>query len=59
VLKCFLALRLEREAFMNEKGKVVAELSEKKWLSDLALLCDVSHHVNDIYHILGSTETRF
>jgi hypothetical protein len=30
---------------MNEKGNVVAELREEKWLWDLALLCD-SHHKN-------------
>jgi len=30
VLKCFLALRLETEMFMNEKGKVVVELSDEK-----------------------------
>jgi hypothetical protein len=29
--------------FMNEKGKVVAELSGEKWLWDLALLCDIYH----------------
>jgi hypothetical protein len=33
---------------MNEKDKVVAELSGEKWLWDLALLCDVSHHLNDL-----------
>jgi hypothetical protein len=27
---------------MNENGKVVAELTDKKWLWDLALLCDIS-----------------
>jgi hypothetical protein len=33
---------------MNEKSKVVAVLSDEKWLSDLTLLRDVSHHVNDL-----------
>jgi hypothetical protein len=32
--------------FVNEKGKVVSGLSDKKWLWVLALLCDVSHHIN-------------
>jgi hypothetical protein len=32
VLKCFLALRPGIEIFMNEEGKVVAELSNEKWL---------------------------
>jgi hypothetical protein len=33
-----LALRLEREVLINEKGKVVAELSDEKWLWVLELL---------------------
>jgi hypothetical protein len=50
VLKCFLALRLEMEMFMlvSEKGKAVAGLSHEKWLWNLALLCDISHHVRDL-----------
>jgi hypothetical protein len=60
VLKHFLALRQEIEMFMNEKGKVVAELSDEKWLWDLALLCDISHHVNDLnIKLPRSTETHF
>jgi hypothetical protein len=31
---------------MNEKGKAMAELSDEKWLWDLALLCDISHDLN-------------
>jgi hypothetical protein len=30
--------------FMNEKGKVVAKLTDEKWLYDLGLLCDIGHH---------------
>jgi hypothetical protein len=30
--------------FMNEEGKVVAELSDAKWLWDLAFLCEISQH---------------
>jgi hypothetical protein len=48
VLKHLLALRLEIEMFMNEKGKVVAKLSDEKWLWDLALLCDISPHISDL-----------
>jgi hypothetical protein len=33
---------------MNKKGKVVAELGNEKWHWDLALLHDISHHVNDL-----------
>jgi hypothetical protein len=32
---------------MNEKGKVAAVLSDEKWLWNLALLCDINHHLND------------
>jgi hypothetical protein len=48
VLKRFSALRLQREMFINGKGKAVAELSDEEWLWLLALLCDISHHVNDL-----------
>jgi hypothetical protein len=34
--------------FVYEKGKVVAELVDEKWLWDLVLLCDISHHVNEL-----------
>jgi hypothetical protein len=32
VLRRFSVLRLEIEMFMNKKGKVVAEVSDEKWL---------------------------
>jgi hypothetical protein len=41
--------------FMNEKGKVVTEVSDEKWLWDLALLFDISHLVNDRYQTSRST----
>jgi hypothetical protein len=34
---------------VNEKGKVVIELNDEKLLWDLALLCVISHHLNDLY----------
>jgi hypothetical protein len=40
-------LRPETEILMNEKGKVVTELSDEKWLYYLTLLCDSSNYVND------------
>jgi hypothetical protein len=45
---------------MNEKGGVVAELSDKKWVWDSTLLCDVSHHLNDLKYqtFSRSTENR-
>jgi hypothetical protein len=45
VLKRCVALRLKIEIFMNQKGKVVLELSDEKWLWNLTLLCDISHHL--------------
>jgi hypothetical protein len=34
---------------MNVRGKLVAELSDEKWLWDLASPCDISHHLNDLH----------
>jgi hypothetical protein len=31
---------------MTEKSNAVAALSNEKWLLDLALMCDNSHHLN-------------
>jgi archaellum component FlaC len=33
---------------MKEKGKIVTKLNEETWLWDLALLCDISHHLNEL-----------
>jgi hypothetical protein len=57
--KTFLALRLEIEMSMNKKGKFVAELSDEKWLSDLALLCDICHHVNNFNTKLQGQQISF
>jgi hypothetical protein len=57
MLKRILALRLEIEMFMNKNGKVVAEHSDK-WLWDLALVCDISHHENEC-QTSWSKETHF
>jgi hypothetical protein len=34
--------------FMNEKGRIVAELTDEKWLRYLALLCYISHQIKDL-----------
>jgi hypothetical protein len=39
-----LVLRLEVEMFVNKNGKSVTELHDEKWLWDLTLLCDITHH---------------
>jgi hypothetical protein len=46
-MKHFLALRLEIEMLVNEKGNVMAELSDEKWVWHLAVLY-ISHHLNDL-----------
>jgi hypothetical protein len=56
VFKCFLALKLEIQMFMNEKGKVLAKLSDEKWLWNLAMLCDISHHINNLNTKLKSQQ---
>jgi hypothetical protein len=43
-----LDLRLETETLINEKSKVVAELSDENWLGDLALLCDINRQLNKL-----------
>jgi hypothetical protein len=48
VLKHFSSLRVEIEMFMSEKGKVVPELNDEKRHWELASLCDISHHLNDL-----------
>jgi hypothetical protein len=57
VFKLFLASRLRIEIFMNNKGKVVAEHMDEKWLWDLALLCDISHHLNK--KLQGQRNSKF
>jgi hypothetical protein len=39
-------LRPEIEMLMNEKDKVEAEVTVERWLWDLAMLCDISYHLN-------------
>jgi hypothetical protein len=49
VLKLFfLALRLEIDIFMDEKGRIVSERRDEKWFGGLLLLCDISHYLNDL-----------
>jgi hypothetical protein len=38
---------LEMEMSTNEKIKAVAELADRKWLRNLALLCDIGYHFKD------------
>ena len=48
VLKRFFELRKETCYFMTTKGRPVAELSDGKWVWQLAFLADVTQHLNDL-----------
>jgi hypothetical protein len=50
---------LKIEMFMNEKGRVVAELNDEKWLLDLTLLCDQPPLKLLKYQTSKTTETHF
>jgi hypothetical protein len=47
-VETFFSFESRNRHFMNKKGKVVAELRDKKFLWDLALLCGISRHANDL-----------
>ena len=40
-------MREENYLLMQNKGKVIFELKDKKWLHDLALLVDLTTHLNN------------
>ena len=44
----------EIKAFMESKGKLVPEIEDEKWLTDLAFLVDLTAHLNELnMHIQG------
>lgn len=47
-LKRFFDLRLEIEMFMNEKNKIVSELSDESWILELAFLTDITTFLNEL-----------
>lgn len=51
VLKRFFELR-EVKAFMEKDGNAVSELSDHKWLMDLAFLVDITHKLNVLNKML-------
>ena len=48
VLKRFFILRNEINIFMSEKGKIVPELSNEKWVLNLAFLTDITTLLNEL-----------
>ncbi|XP_056123046.1 general transcription factor II-I repeat domain-containing protein 2-like [Rhinichthys klamathensis goyatoka] len=48
VLRRFYDTRIEIASFMESKQKVIPELEDEKWLSDLSFLCDITEHLNTL-----------
>lgn len=48
VLKRFFDLRKEINTFMNEKGKLVPELTDPQWLINLGFLTDLTYELNGL-----------
>jgi hypothetical protein len=52
-------MRLEVDVFVNNrKGEDVTELRDKKWLWNLALLCDMNNYLNDLNNNLKGQQTH-
>ncbi|XP_065811264.1 general transcription factor II-I repeat domain-containing protein 2-like [Labrus bergylta] len=56
VLQRFYSLRSEIDQFLKEKGRPLHELSDPLWLSDLAFLVDLTHHLNTLNKNLQGKE---
>ncbi|KAL4096394.1 hypothetical protein QTP88_021356 [Uroleucon formosanum] len=56
VLKRFFILRNEINIFMSEKGKIVPELSNEKWVLNLAFLTDITTLLNELNTKLQSKD---
>lgn len=48
MLRRFYNLRNEIKNFMTSKGKLIEELEDKDWLSDLAFMVDLTGHLNEL-----------
>uniref|UniRef100_A0A8C1LT94 Uncharacterized protein n=1 Tax=Cyprinus carpio TaxID=7962 RepID=A0A8C1LT94_CYPCA len=48
MLARFFNLREEVKQFMENKGKPVVELSDDKWLCDLAFMVDITKHLSEL-----------
>lgn len=47
-LQQFFDLKLEVEMFMNEKYKIISELSDESWILKLAFLIDITTFLNEL-----------
>lgn len=57
VLKRFFAMKEEIGLFMASKDADISELGDPKFNSDLAFLCDLTSHMNDLNtHLQGRTK---
>jgi hypothetical protein len=48
MLKQFLSFRLDIETLLDENDKVVAEISDGKWLLGLTFAYGIIHHLHDL-----------
>src|SRR5258705_9129860 len=44
----FFKLISEVKDFMESKGKPIPQLSDKKWVADLAFMMDIAEHLSDL-----------
>ena len=48
MLQRFFKLISEVKDFMESKGKPIPQLSDKKWVADLAFMVDIAEHLSDL-----------
>ena len=48
MLQCFFKLVSEVKDFMESKGKPIPQLSDNKWVTDLAFIVDIAELISDL-----------
>jgi hypothetical protein len=56
MLQRLYALRTEVATFLRDKDENIPEMSDSKWLSDLAFLVDMTQHLNRLNVLLQDRE---